>query len=437
MLIETTDVEITGRFRRDVGDITALAESIAAVGLLHPIVVTKDLKLVCGERRLRAVRDVLGLAKIEATIIDLDGDDLLVAERDENEQHKPFTLTERVEIGKAIEERLAGRRGSNQHATKVDVQNFAQADEGEKTRAIAARRAGFGNPETYRQAKQVVASGTPALVKAVESGKVAVSTAATIAKAPPAKQEQVATWSKEDIVREANRIKREEKQAKREERERIAVEVAAALPAASSRWRVVKAPVAELTQIEDQSVDCIITDPPYPREFLPVYADLGRTAARVLKPGASCFVMIGQSYLPEIIDALGQSLTYHWALAYLTPGGQAVQVWPRKVNTFWKPVLWFTNGELSAKEWRGDVAQSKTNDNDKRFHHWGQSESGMADLVTRCSAVGDTILDPFCGAGTTGVVALALDRLFIGADVDQAAIDRTISRLSEGVANVA
>ncbi len=32
-------------------------------------------------------------------------------------------------------------------------QNFAQVEQGQKTRQIAAEKAGLGNPETYRQAK--------------------------------------------------------------------------------------------------------------------------------------------------------------------------------------------------------------------------------------------------------------------------------------------
>ena len=35
------------------------------------------------------------------------------------------------------------------------MQNFAQVATGQKTREIAADKAGFGNPETYRQAKTV------------------------------------------------------------------------------------------------------------------------------------------------------------------------------------------------------------------------------------------------------------------------------------------
>jgi len=57
------------RIRRDLGDIKALAQNIAAVGrLLHPIVVTVEGKLVAGLRRLEAVK-LLGWEEIEVTII--------------------------------------------------------------------------------------------------------------------------------------------------------------------------------------------------------------------------------------------------------------------------------------------------------------------------------------------------------------------------------
>jgi hypothetical protein len=189
--------------------------------------------------------------------------------------------------------------------------------------------------------------------------------------------------------------------------------------------------------IEPGSVDAIITDPPYPREYLPLYGDLAHKAAEWLKPGGSLLVMCGQSYLPDVLALLGSesALAYHWTLAYLTPGGQAVQLWPRKVNTFWKPVLWYVKGEYCG-DWIGDVAKSAPNDNDKRFHDWGQSESGMADLLERFTYPGQMICDPFCGGGTTGVVAAALRRRFIGIDTDTSAIATTNRRIAEVLAHV-
>lgn len=167
------------------------------------------------------------------------------------------------------------------------------------------------------------------------------------------------------------------------------------------------------------TIDAIITDPPYPKEYLGVYGELAREAARVLRPGGTLAVMVGQSYLPDVLAAMVQHIRYHWTLAYMTPGGQAVQLWDRKVNTFWKPILWFVNGAYEG-DWIGDVARSQVNDNDKSRHEWGQSESGMADLIERLTRPGDHILDPFSGGATTGVVAVRLGRRYTGIDLDPA-----------------
>lgn len=180
--------------------------------------------------------------------------------------------------------------------------------------------------------------------------------------------------------------------------------------------------------VEPHSIDVIVTDPPYGKEYLDCYDDLAVASNYLLKPGASLLVMIGQSYLPDILKKLNGSLTYHWIVSYLTPGGQSAQLWTRKVNTFWKPVLWFVNGAYEGG-WVGDVTKSAVNDNDKRFHNWGQSESGMADLVNRFSRRNDLILDPFMGSGTTGKVALGLGRRFIGIDNDEKAIQIAEQRL--------
>jgi ParB-like chromosome segregation protein Spo0J len=179
----------------------------------------------------------------------------------------------------------------------------------------------------------------------------------------------------------------------------------------------------------DGTVDAVITDPPYPAEFLPLFDDLSAVAERILKPGGICAVMVGQSYLPQIMQALGTHLAYHWTLAYLTPGGQAVQLWQRKVNTFWKPVLVYVKGEY-AGDWLGDVSRSDVNDNDKAHHHWGQSESGTADLVARLTKPGQIVVDPFLGGGTTAVVAHDLGRRFAGCDVDETCIATATARFA-------
>lgn len=263
------------------------------------------------------------------------------------------------------------------------------------------------------------------------SGKVAKKDVLQVAKLPPEQQAEVIKRVQDDGAQ----VKAAVREVAREETEAKAAQITADPEWATKSFRLILADVADgLPEVADDSVDFIITDPPYPQDYLHTYSDLSKLALRVLKPGGSLLAMAGQSYLPEVMARLSECLDYHWTVAYLTPGGQAVQVWDRKVNTFWKPVLWFTKGEYTGA-WIGDVTRSAVNDNDKQHHKWGQSESGMADLIERFTKPGDTILDPFVGGGTTAVVAVALARYVIAADVDQRQLDITAGRLAQMAPN--
>ena len=229
------------------------------------------------------------------------------------------------------------------------------------------------------------------------------------------------------INKEYQKLKKAERRKQRKARK------AARPPVADCPYRVFTADVATATRhVDAESVDWIITDPPYPKKHLDVYTHLAGFAAHALKPGGSLVAMVGQSYLPDILAKLTETLTYHWTLAYLTPGGQAAQLWARKVNTFWKPLLWLTKGKYDGG-WIGDVCRSDVNHNDKRFHHWGQSESGMADIIDRLTDPGQVIVDPFLGAGTTGVVAIGMGRRFIGFDVDPDCTAMAEERLADAI----
>ena len=200
------------------------------------------------------------------------------------------------------------------------------------------------------------------------------------------------------------------------------------VPPAPPEFRILHGDMREImAAMEPGSIDVIITDPPYPREFIPLYGDLARLAARVLKPGGSLLAMAGQSYIPDLLALMTPHLRYHWTVAYMTPG-QSTQIFPRRVMPSWKPVFWFVNGDYDGP-WHGDVINSAAND--KRFHHWGQSESGMGALIERFTDAGDVILDPFCGGGTTGKVALDLGRGFIGIDTDTAHVATSLRRMGE------
>ena len=202
------------------------------------------------------------------------------------------------------------------------------------------------------------------------------------------------------------------------------------LPELDDRCRLILGDM-RTADITPGSIDCIITDPPYPEEFLPLYASLAERAAIWLKPGGSLLAMAGELHLPRVIDALESgALTYQWTTCYLVPGA-SVQVFPRKVSSQWKPVFWYVNGHYDGP---GVCDVFKSDKADKEFHDWGQSEAGMAALVRSFSKPGDVVCDPFMGGGTTGVVSLALNRLFVGVENNPNTFDTAKTRIARGAA---
>ena len=93
--IDQVRTEEGTRIRQDVGNISSLEESIDTVGLINPIIIDEEMKLLAGFRRLTACKN-LGWEKIEVRIVELNGDRLkmLDVEVAENFFRKDFTPEE-------------------------------------------------------------------------------------------------------------------------------------------------------------------------------------------------------------------------------------------------------------------------------------------------------------------------------------------------------
>ena len=212
--IPIQEIRIGSRFRQDMGDLQSLADSIAKEGLLQPIGITEDNELVFGDRRIRAVQ-LNGQTTITARVVHVSS--IIAGEFHENQIRKDFTTSERVAIGRALENTIGNRKGGNQYQNKELPQNFGEAKRNE-TAEVAAKKAGFGNPETYRQAKKVVEKGVPELVQKVDDGTVSISVAATVAEQPPEKQKEISAKRKKEILEEAKKIRGNEAIQRRQER---------------------------------------------------------------------------------------------------------------------------------------------------------------------------------------------------------------------------
>jgi N6-adenosine-specific RNA methylase IME4 len=98
--LKVNDIKIGDRFRIDLGDLKALKQSIQEFGLFHPIVVNENNELICGQRRLEALKQ-LGYEVVSTTRINIQ--DIVNGEIHENTVRKDFTILERYEIRKRLE----------------------------------------------------------------------------------------------------------------------------------------------------------------------------------------------------------------------------------------------------------------------------------------------------------------------------------------------
>jgi 16S rRNA G966 N2-methylase RsmD len=226
-------------------------------------------------------------------------------------------------------------------------------------------------------------------------------------------------WSGKANLKDVKRKQREEEIHK--QRSEIAKSAENIKP--SEKWNVWQADIN--TWQPPRQYDYIITDPPYPKEYLNLYETLAIKANDWLKDGGLLIAMCGQSYLNQIYEMMSKHITYYWTACYLTPG-QPKPLRQVNVNTTWKPLLMFRKGQYKGRIFN-DVF--KSDGNDKSLHKWGQSESGMSDIISKVCLVGSWVADPFCGAGTTGVSALRNGCLFHGIDTDEQNIKITRRRL--------
>jgi 16S rRNA G966 N2-methylase RsmD len=172
------------------------------------------------------------------------------------------------------------------------------------------------------------------------------------------------------------------------------------------------------SNIPDESIDLIFTDPPYGQEAVPLYGDLAEFASRKLKDGGSLVTYTGQLTLDKVMQVMGKHLDYWWIIS-IKLGGAHQAVHPRKVFVEWKPLLWFVKKgqKPNILEYLSDHIDSKPVD--KIAHEWEQSVVEANHIIKRLTIENQIVLDPFMGTGTTGKSALSLDRKFIGIEIDK------------------
>lgn len=359
----------------------SLVSDIQENGLLEPIVIY-DEKILDGRNRYKACVE-LG---IEPRYERVNGNtDPLKYVISKNLQRRHLNETQRAGVAARLANLGWGQRADR--AANLPLSPVTQAS------AAEMLNVGERTLRTYK----AVAEAAPELVPLMDSGEM------TANEARKRVREMLKLENNVELTKLAETVK------------------------VSDRWNVFAGDIHEV-ELETNSLDAIITDPPYPQDSLPLWAELGRFAKRHLKEGGVLLAMTGNLYLPQILEMLGENLTYQWQLACELPG-QHSEVHAAWVNNqMWKPVLVYRNGGKLVNI-GSDLFQN--DGRDKKFHEWGQGVGGYLWQIEHFTKPNDLICDPFLGGGTTAVASLKLKRRFVGFDVDPEKVAISKGRISK------
>lgn len=386
----------------------ALRESIRRFGVLVPVAKDQHGRVLDGHQRSRIAGELGVDFRVDIHVCDSDDEARAIAHT-LNADRRQMSVEQRREVVAALREQghslraIAGAVGVDPATIHRDLSGVADATAPDRIVGKDGKR--------YRAKRTVVAA------KSTREADRAQDALAGIEQLP----------ANVIDVKRAERLARES-QVDQLRRRPVDIEAALELGVRHGDFRDVLADLAG-------TVDAIITDPPYEREFICGWPHqleaLAEIASTILKPSGHLVVMMGQAFLPDVYDQLGKHMTYRWTGCYFTPGPKT-RVHGANVSTGWKPILVYSRpGDIPSSSKHNMVTDVfSSGGDDKNHHHWGQSESGTARLVETLTNPGDLVVDPFLGGGTTAIVCRDLGRRFIGCDIDAAAVHATLNRLA-------
>ena len=195
-----------------------------------------------------------------------------------------------------------------------------------------------------------------------------------------------------------------------------------------------------LPKISDESIDFIITDPPYgvnsddrwgfdyKDDFYPI-ENVATQLYRVLKDNARAFVFTAQKTFTMVVEAFEKAgFSLHQTLIWFRPnlaGGTKKKLYD--FTSVYEQILNFHKGKPErVKKVEGynnfDVlkySQPQTNfKRDKRYHIHQKPLELCKHVILACSRENQVVLDPFMGSGTVAVACEQANRCWMGVEIN-------------------
>jgi len=234
-----------------------------------------------------------------------------------------------------------------------------------------------------------------------------------------------------------------------------------------------------LGRLKKPIADLIFADPPFNIGYkYDVYEDRRKydeyyawtekwmtvCAEKALKPAGSFWVAIGDEYAAEVVTIARKAIEFelrNWVVWHYTFGQNTKAKFARShthLLYFTRPkakivfnreaVMVLSDRQKEYKDKRGMDFLGKVPDDvwtefprvcgtfgeRQEWHPCQMPESLLARIIRACTKVGQTVLDPFAGSGTTLVVAKKLGRQFVGIELSNRYVKRIKQRLARATA---
>ena len=205
--------------------------------------------------------------------------------------------------------------------------------------------------------------------------------------------------------------------------------------------------VGFMKTLKDESIDLIVTDPPYkvtargnagnsggmmrsklsmkgkifkyndikPIEYLPEFY-------RLLKDGSHCYIMTNHINLQEMLNTATEC-GFHFIKSLIWNKGNKIM--GQFYMSQFEYILFFRKGKGKKINKCGtadilNVPNKKTKGKDgKNIHDTEKPVELMKILIENSSQEGELVLDPFIGVGAVGIACKELNRDYIGIELDE------------------
>ena len=212
-------------------------------------------------------------------------------------------------------------------------------------------------------------------------------------------------------------------------------------------------------KIPDNSIDLIVTDPPYPitkkgcagnsggmmvtektkqgkifdhndisvKEYAPEFY-------RLLKDGSHCYVMTNHVNLIEMLNTF-TNVGFRFIKCLIWDKGNKIM--GRFYMSQYEYILFMRKGKGVQINNCGtsdilSIPNKKTKGDDgKNLHDTEKPVELMKILIENSSKVGQLVCDPFMGIGSTGIASVMTGRRFIGTEIDEKYYNIACERIAE------